>query len=74
MSPFQIAVLTPPGSAAIAVVAVRGPGAWEVVQRRFRLANGKSLAVRPSSGFRFGRFGDEVADAKPVGLAEVVGR
>lgn len=62
MNSFQIAVLTPPGSAAIAVVAVRGPGAWNAIQRRFRLGNGKALNGPPSNRFRFGRFGDDVSD------------
>jgi tRNA modification GTPase len=61
MSTTQVAVLTPPGSAAIAVLSVRGPNAWTIVRRYFRPARGP-LPDTPSAGFRFGRFGDTATD------------
>lgn len=61
MTPGRVAVLTPPGSAAIAVVGIHGPGAWPVVQHLFRTSRGELLTT-PPTGFRFGRFGGGVAD------------
>ncbi len=57
------ACLTPSGTGAIAVIAVRGPSAWEVVQAFFRTRDGSPLA--PSANlthFWLGRFGDDAAD------------
>lgn len=62
MSATQVAVLTPPGSAAIAVLTLRGPGAWEIVRRYFRPARGGLADISPTSGVRFGRFGDSESD------------
>ena len=45
----------------MAVVGIRGPGAWPVVQSLFRTPGGGSLAA-PPNGFRFGRFGNGSAD------------
>ena len=61
MSETTVAVLTPPGSSALAVLAVRGPNAWPVLRRLFRTARGNALPA-PPAGFVFGRFGDESAD------------
>jgi tRNA modification GTPase len=61
MSPTQVSVLTPPGSAAVAVLAVRGPDAWPVLQRLFKNSRGEPLAA-PPGGFIFGRLGDQAAD------------
>lgn len=57
----RYAVLTPPGSSAIAVFGIVGPGAWSTVQRYFRAINGQPLAAPPSRP-RYGRFGDQHAD------------
>ena len=57
----HVAVLTPPGSAAVAVLEVQGPDAWPVLHRLFRKADGKTLAAPPVS-FVFGRIGDPVVD------------
>jgi tRNA modification GTPase len=60
------AILTPPGSAAIATVALAGPEAWDIVRRLFRTEY--PLPSDPATDqFRFGRFGglpgDEVVVA-----------
>ncbi len=44
----QVACLTPPGSGAIAVIALRGPDAWSIVRRFFRPASKKTLPDKPS--------------------------
>jgi tRNA modification GTPase len=63
MNRTQVAILTPPGSAAIAVLAVRGPDAWSIVRRYFRPARGSPLHESPpAAGLRFGRFGDAATD------------
>jgi tRNA modification GTPase len=65
------ACLTPPGTAAIAVIAVRGPAAWDTVRRRFVPASGRPLpdeVPEPSGPFWFGRFGDPAAGADEVVL------
>lgn len=62
MSITQVAVLTPPGSAAIAVLALRGPSAWAIVHRYFRPARGQLAELSPTSGLRFGRFGEAESD------------
>ncbi len=57
-----VAVLTPPGSGAIATVAVRGPNAWELVHRHFRPAKG-SLPHSPElRRVWFGNFGAGAGD------------
>jgi tRNA modification GTPase len=61
MTPTRVAVLTPPGSSAIAVLGIHGPQAWPVVQQLFRSSKGESLTA-PPSGFHFGRFGGGQAD------------
>jgi tRNA modification GTPase len=61
MSDTRVAVLTPPGSAAVAVLSVRGPDAWPVLQRLFRSLAGRPLQAAPT-GFVYGRFGDQSAD------------
>ncbi len=58
------ACLTPPGNAAIAVVAVRGAGAWEAVSPLFRPRSGTLPAadrLRPGQ-FWLGRLGEGLAD------------
>ncbi|MBA4066293.1 MAG: hypothetical protein C0501_21770 [Isosphaera sp.] len=58
----RVAVLTPPGTGAIATVAVSGPRAWEFARRLFRPA-GQPLPDAPDlHRFRFGRLGDGAGD------------
>ncbi|HXG09929.1 MAG TPA: GTPase [Gemmataceae bacterium] len=60
-----VACLTPPGSAAIATLALFGPDAWNVAQQLFRPASrsGAGLPAEPEEGrFWFGRFGEGLAD------------
>src|SRR5579885_2949808 len=61
MSETTVAVLTPPGSGAVAVLEVRGPRAWPVIQSLFRTSAGCKLPD-PPTGFVFGRFGEASAD------------
>ena len=61
MTATRVAVLTPPGSSAVAVVGLRGPDAWPVVRDLFRTSKGNVLTA-PPTGFRFGRFGSGSAD------------
>lgn len=63
--PTWVACLTPPGSGAIGVVALRGPRAWSIVRQRFQpfTATGPALPEEPQPGsLRLGRFGIDVAD------------
>jgi len=63
MTPTRVAVLTPPGSAAIAVLSIRGPRAWEIIRSHFRTHRGASLSHQSSRpALWFGRFGGEVSD------------
>lgn len=58
----RVAVLTPPGTGAIATLAVAGPQAWELACDHFRPA-GKPLPKRPEVGrVWFGRLGPGVGD------------
>lgn len=60
-----VSLLTPPGSGAIAVLSVAGPGAWPAVRPLFHPANGRVLPSVPSPGsVWYGRFGKsaELAD------------
>ena len=55
-----LACLTPPGKAAIATIAVRGPHAWDVTRQLFTPAKG-TLPDQPIVGrCWFGRLGDDV--------------
>jgi tRNA modification GTPase len=62
MSTTHVAVITPPGSAAIAVLTLRGPAAWAIVRRYFQPARGQLAEAPPSPGIKFGRFGDVDSD------------
>jgi tRNA modification GTPase len=63
MTDTRVAVLTPPGSGAIAVLAIRGRRAWPVIRDLFRSAVGRRLPeAAPESGVWFGRFGETSAD------------
>jgi tRNA modification GTPase len=65
----RVAVLTPPGTGAIATVAVIGPAAWGVVRRRFRPASGKPLPdAPPARRVWFGTIGDGLGDEVVVAL------
>jgi tRNA modification GTPase len=59
-----VACLTPPGVAALATVALRGPAAWELVRELFRPHSAAAdLPDVPERGrIWFGRFGSELAD------------
>jgi tRNA modification GTPase len=58
-SPTTIACLTPPGRGAIAVLAVRGPRAWDATRALFS----RPLPETPPPGrFWFGRLGEELRD------------
>ncbi len=72
--------LTPAGTGAIAVLAVRGPDAWRVVSSLFRSRSGRPVAeIPPAGALRLGWFGDATADevvvavkaAEPVPWVEV---
>jgi tRNA modification GTPase len=59
----RIACLTPAGSGAIAVIAIRGVDAWRIVQRLFRPASGKPLPTLPvEAATWFGRMGEGAGD------------
>jgi tRNA modification GTPase len=63
MSATTVTCLTPPGGAAIAVVALRGLAAWAVAHRLFRPASAKPLPEAPAAGSTwFGRLGDDAGD------------
>ena len=55
---FQVALLTPPGRGALAVVGVAGSGALAAVARLFVARGPASLADRPDGAVVFGRWGD----------------
>ncbi len=58
----RVAVMTPPGTGAIATVEVSGPRAWGIVQRIFRPV-GKPLPETPElNRFWFGNLGGGVGD------------
>jgi tRNA modification GTPase len=57
--------LTPPGTGAIATIALRGPSAWQIARALFcpRSEDGRELPERPEYGqVWLGRFGAELAD------------
>jgi tRNA modification GTPase len=65
----RIACLTPVGSGAIAVIVVRGPDAWQTVQRLFRPASSKPLPALPVEGATwFGRMGEGAGDEVIVAI------
>lgn len=57
-SPIRIALLTPAGRGALAVVGVAGIGAVELVRRLFTARGGRPLAERPDGSIVFGRWAD----------------
>jgi tRNA modification GTPase len=63
MSDTTITVLTPPGSGAIAVLAVDGPAAWDAIRTLFRAAGSGLLPQGPPEhGMWFGWLGDQGGD------------
>jgi len=60
---IRVACLTPPGTGAIATIAVHGVGAWDLMRKLFRPAGKKPLPDVPIPGSTtFGRIGDREAD------------
>ena len=57
-SALEIALLTPPGRGALAVVGVTGPGAIDLVARCFTPRGRRPLADRPDGAIVCGRWGD----------------
>jgi tRNA modification GTPase len=58
-----VACLTPPGQAALATLALRGPNAWQVARSLFRTLSGSPLPDEPEVGrFWVGRLGADLAD------------
>jgi tRNA modification GTPase len=57
-APIRVALLTPPGRGALAVVGVAGSGALAAVARLFVARGPASLADRPDGAVVFGRWGD----------------
>lgn len=53
---LQASQLTPPGRAALATIAVWGPGASRIVARHFRAASGRSIAQLPSGRVAYGHW------------------
>src|SRR5439155_23427880 len=62
--PTIFAVLTPPGTAAVATIALAGVRAWEVVRELFRPAGGRANPEEPDADrVWYGQFGDPPGDA-----------
>jgi tRNA modification GTPase len=57
-TPVRVALLTPPGRGALAVVGVAGAAALQAVARLFYPRGGMPLASRPDGAIAFGRWGD----------------
>src|SRR5258706_12252723 len=70
-----IACLTPPGKAAVATLAVRGPLAWTATRELFRPRQGVLPDHPPERDFWLGQLGEDVRDevvlAVKPGTAEV---
>jgi tRNA modification GTPase len=63
-APTFAACLTPPGSAALATLAIRGPQAWSIARSLFQpRGKGTQLPDEPQPGqLWLGRFGTDIAD------------
>ncbi len=73
MSDTTVTLLTPPGTGAIATLAVTGPNAWAILAKHFRPANGKALPASPMAyQFWFGTLGDGVADEVVVAVKSIL--
>lgn len=64
-------LLTPPGTAAIAVVRVRGPQAWSVVRRHVRGRLGELLEAATPGRLRYGVFVDDAGVVDDVIMSYV---
>ncbi len=72
MSDTRVTLLTPPGTGAIATLAVTGPNAWAILAKHFCSANGKALPASPMAyQFWFGTLGDSVADEVVVAVKSI---
>lgn len=74
MTETVVACLTPPGTGAIATLALRGPSAWEVVRGLFRphSRGGRDLPETPEVGrVWLGRLGMDVADEVVLGVKAI---
>jgi tRNA modification GTPase len=67
----HVSVLTPPGTGAIATVAVAGPQAWELLRAKFRPAKGTLPDSPALHRFWFGNLGDGVGDEVIVAVRQV---
>ena len=73
MSDTHVTLLTPPGTGAIATLAVTGPNAWAILAKHFRPANGKALPASPVPyQYWFGTLGDGVADEVVVAVKSIL--
>jgi tRNA modification GTPase len=71
-SETYVACLTPPGVAALATLALRGPDAWEIARSIFQLRTGGRLPADSTPGrFWLGRLGEEIADQAVFALKRV---
>jgi len=58
----QVAVLTPSGRGAVAVIAVAGPAAVSTVNRYFQAANGRPLGEQPLHRIVYGHWGEATGE------------
>jgi tRNA modification GTPase len=70
-APTTVAVLTPPGSAAVAALALTGPRALEVARAAFRPASGSWPDPPPTDRFWYGQFGGPPGDAVVLAVRRV---
>lgn len=71
----RAACLTPPGVAAIATIAVRGPKALDVIAKLFRPASGNSFSAercRLIGQFHLGHFGEDLADEVVIAVRRLL--
>jgi hypothetical protein len=61
--PVRVALLTPPGRGALAVVGMVGPGSCELGDRRFRPRRGPPLAGRPDRSIAVGTWHGAAGEA-----------
>lgn len=54
VQPVRVALLTPPGRGALAVVGVSGPGAASLLDRLFAARGGHAVAMRPDGAIVYG--------------------